>query len=286
LSVQTVGLVGLGLLGSAIAERLLAAGIRVVGYDLLEARRRELAAAGGETVESATEVVRRADVVVLSLPDSNVVAALIASLAVELRRGTLVIDTSTGDPQAAEALGAQLAERGIEYLDATVAGSSAVVRAGEAILMVGGSDAALQSARPVLDCFGRKVIHVGPCGSGSRMKLVVNLVLGLNRAVLAEGFTLAAALGLDPATTLATLQAGAAYSRVMDAKGQKMLTGDFSPQARLSQHLKDVRLMLEAAQRTGVELPLSKVHRQLLERAEALGLGELDNSAILRAFEP
>jgi 3-hydroxyisobutyrate dehydrogenase-like beta-hydroxyacid dehydrogenase len=113
---------------------------------------------------------------------------------------------------------------------------------------------------------------------------VVNLVLGLNRAALAEGLSLAAALKLDLPTTLATLQASAAYSAVMDAKGEKMLTGDFAPQARLAQHLKDVRLMLEAAGRTGIDLPLSQVHRQLLERAEALGFGELDNSAVIRAF--
>ncbi len=117
------------------------------------------------------------------------------------------------------------------------------------------------------------------------MKLVVNLVLGLNRAVLAEGLALARALELDWSTCLEVLRAGAAYSAVMDTKGEKMITGDFTPQARLSQHLKDVRLMLEAAQRTGIELPLSNVHRSLLERAAAAGLGDLDNSAVLRAFD-
>jgi 3-hydroxyisobutyrate dehydrogenase len=117
------------------------------------------------------------------------------------------------------------------------------------------------------------------------MKLVVNLVLGLNRAVLAEGLTLARHLELDLPQTLAVLKAGAAYSTVMDAKGAKMLSGDFAPQARLSQHAKDVRLILAAAGQSGVDLPLSQVHRELLERALAAGLGELDNSAIFRAFE-
>jgi 3-hydroxyisobutyrate dehydrogenase-like beta-hydroxyacid dehydrogenase len=116
------------------------------------------------------------------------------------------------------------------------------------------------------------------------MKLVVNLVLGLNRAVLAEGITLAEALALEPRQTLDILRASAAYSRVMDAKGPKMLEGDFAPQARLSQHLKDVRLILEAAQRTGAALPLSLLHRELIERACAAGLGPLDNSAIIEAF--
>ena len=100
-----------------------------------------------------------------------------------------------------------------------------------------------------------------------------------------KGLTLAAALELDLPTTLAILKAGPAYSTVMDTKGEKMLSGDFTPQARLSQHLKDVRLILAAAAQSGAKLPLSNVHRQLLEWAEAAGLGELDNSAILRAFQ-
>lgn len=282
---RSVGLVGLGLLGSALAERMQAAGMHVVGYDLSAAKRGELVDAGGESVENAAEVFRRADVVVLSLPDSHVVRSLIEGVEPALRKGLLIVDTSTGDPRATRALGAQLAERDVDYLDATVAGSSEVVRAGRAVVMVGGPAEAVARVRDILDCFAKQVFHLGPWGSGSRMKLVVNLVLGLNRAALAEGLTLAAALELDPATTLATLQASAAYSAIMDAKGHKMLTGDFAPQARLAQHLKDVRLMLAAAERTGIELPLSKVHRELLERAEALGCGELDNSAVLRAFE-
>jgi 3-hydroxyisobutyrate dehydrogenase len=286
LIVRTVGLVGLGLLGSALAHRMQAAGIGVVGYDLSAAKRGELVDAGGEAVESAAQVFRRADVVVLSLPDSHVVRSLVEAIDPQLRAGLLIVDTSTGDPLATKALGEQLAARNVEYLDATIAGSSAVVLAGQAVVMVGGAAEAFARAGEILDCFAKQVFHLGPWGSGARMKLVVNLVLGLNRAALAEGLSLAAALKLDLPTTLATLQASAAYSAVMDAKGEKMLSGDFSPQGRLAQHLKDVRLMLAAAERTGIDLPLSTVHRELLERAVALGFGDLDNSAILRAFEP
>ena len=117
------------------------------------------------------------------------------------------------------------------------------------------------------------------------MKLVTNLVLGLNRAALAEGLVFAQMLGLDPQPTLEALMVSASYSRVMDAKGVKMLSGDFNPQARLSQHLKDVRLMLAAAHANSQELPLTQAHRLLLERAEGLGCGALDNSAIIRAYE-
>jgi 3-hydroxyisobutyrate dehydrogenase-like beta-hydroxyacid dehydrogenase len=117
------------------------------------------------------------------------------------------------------------------------------------------------------------------------MKLVVNLVLGLNRAALAEGLAFARACGLDPGEALRVLRAGAAYSQVMDAKGRKMVDHDFRPQARVAQHLKDVRLILAEAERAGAAVPLSELHRQLLERVVAAGLGDADNAAVIRAFE-
>jgi 3-hydroxyisobutyrate dehydrogenase-like beta-hydroxyacid dehydrogenase len=172
----------------------------------------------------------------------------------------------------------------VRFLDATIAGSSVQVSDGQVIVMVGGSEEAFRSAHKLLASFAREVFHVGPWGSGSRMKLVVNLAIGLNRAALAEALVLAKALELNPQSALAILKASPAYSTVMDTKGPKMLSGDFTPEARLSQHLKDVRLILQAAARTGVDLPLSTTHCQLLERAEASGLGELDNAAIIRAL--
>lgn len=116
------------------------------------------------------------------------------------------------------------------------------------------------------------------------MKLVTNLVLGLNRAALAEGLAFAEAVGLDAASALSVLRDSMAYSRIMDTKGPKMVARDFAPEARLSQHLKDVRLIREAAARVGQALPLSDEHLRLLELAESLGLGGLDNSAIFEAL--
>jgi 3-hydroxyisobutyrate dehydrogenase-like beta-hydroxyacid dehydrogenase len=118
------------------------------------------------------------------------------------------------------------------------------------------------------------------------MKLVVNLVLGLNRAALAEGLALAHHCGLDPTAALEVLRAGPAYSRMMDIKGAKMLAGDFTPQARLAQHLKDVRLILKLGEASGARLPLSTLHRALLEQLAAAGYHDADNSAIIRAFWP
>jgi 3-hydroxyisobutyrate dehydrogenase-like beta-hydroxyacid dehydrogenase len=239
---------------------------------------------GGKAVDGAGDVFTKCETVLLSLPNSGVVAQVVSATGESIRPDALVIDTTTGDPQAAEAMGRQLAARGVRYLDATVAGSSEQARQGEVLVMVGGEESAFTAASAVLATFAADAFYVGPWGAGSRMKLVVNLVLGLNRAVLAEGLTLAEALGLDPQRALELLQASAAYSKVMDIKGQKMLDRDFQPQARLSQHLKDVRLILEAGGRTGAALPLSSLHRELLERAEVAGWGDADNSAVIEVF--
>jgi 3-hydroxyisobutyrate dehydrogenase-like beta-hydroxyacid dehydrogenase len=284
--VRQIGIIGLGLVGTAIAQRLLRGGTSVVGFDLADLRREGLELAGGRAVDSALAVAQACDLVVLSLPNSDVVGGVIDELQPALRAGTTIVDTTTGDPEAAAVVGARLAELSVQYLDATIVGSSAQVSDGQVVVMVGGEVEALDAARAVLETFASQTLHVGPWGAGSRMKLVVNLVLGLNRAVLAEGITLARALGVDPERALDVLRASAAYSRVMDTKGPKMLAEDFAPQARLAQHLKDVQLMLAAAERTGTDLPLSLLHRELLERVVAAGDGDLDNSAIIRAFRP
>jgi len=196
-----------------------------------------------------------------------------------------VIDTTTGDPERTAEAGRRLAAAGTRYLDAAVAGSSALARAGEVVVMAGGEADAFREAEPLFGLFARRWYHVGPWGSGARMKLVVNLVLGLNRAVLAEGLAFARRCGLDAGAALDVLASGPAYARVMDAKGRKMIDGEFSPEARLAQHLKDVRLILEAGGKVGAALPLSHLHEHLLATLAGRGLGEYDNSCVIRAFD-
>jgi 3-hydroxyisobutyrate dehydrogenase-like beta-hydroxyacid dehydrogenase len=279
-----IGVIGLGLLGSALAQRLQLQGWEVVGFDLLAERRQALADLGGEPLASPREVVQAADTVLFSLPDSHIVRDVVDTVR-ELLGGKQVIDTTTGDPQHSAALGAELASGGCSYLDATVVGSSEQARQGDVLVMVGGERMAYESSQSILRSFASQIFHVGPCGSGATAKLVVNLVLGLNRAVLAEGLSLARSAGLNVERMLEILRSGAAYSRVMDTKGRKMVSAEFAPQARLSQHLKDVRLILELGRRQGKMLPLSATHQQLLEEAERLGWGESDNSAVICAYE-
>jgi len=258
---ETIGLIGVGLLGSAIAARLSAAGYSVLGYDIVPDRRL------GAT--SAAEVANACRTIILSLPTSDVVARVLTEI--DPSPGTTVIDTTTGEPDAMAAMGAKLAKAGIDYLDTTVLGSSRVVRAGTAVVMAGGKREAFEAVAPLFRTFASRTFYLGSFGAGARMKLVANLALGLHRAVLAEALSFAGACGISPTDALEVLKAGAAYSRAMDDKGEKMLHHDFSVEARLSQHLKDVRLILAAARAKNAKTPLSQVHRQLLERLENAG---------------
>ena len=225
------------------------------------------------------------DRVVICLYTTEVVEDVLAQMSSGLRPGLIVVDTTTGDPSQTAALGQKLAAQDVQYLEAPIAASSEQTRNGEALAMVGGPTEAYESCRDLFAAIAPKSFYVGPWGSAGKVKLVNNLVLGLTRAALAEGLLFAKAIGLDVPETLAVLKEGNAYSVVMDVKGRKMVEGDFAVEAKLSQHIKDVRLILDEAAQVPVALPFSQFHLQLLEQAEAAGLGDLDNSAIIRALE-
>ncbi len=282
---QTVGLVGLGLLGTALAERFLSAGWQVIGFDVDAQRCRKLVTLGGTSLGSARDVAaQQPPLLVLCLPHSGIARQVVAEVEPLLNESTMIVDTTTGSPEVSQDLARRLSQRGIDYLDATIAGSSQQAREGDVQVMIGGRAEAVDRARDLISTFARQIYHVGDSGSGARMKLVVNHVLGLHRAVLAEALVLAEKCGLDAQMTLEVLSQGPAYSRVMDSKGPKMIRREFEPAARLSQHLKDVRLILELGARCGARLPLEQVHAELLASVEDDGYGQLDNSAILYAF--
>jgi len=279
---QNVGLIGLGLMGTALTERLLAAGYSVWVFNRTREKAAPVVARGAQWADNPLAICPR---VLISLYTTDTVEEVLGQLDGGLRPGQILIDTTTGEPAQTVRLGARLGARGVQYLDAPISGSSEQTRRGEATAIVGGSPEAFAACRDLFDCCVHKTLYAGPCGSGSRMKLVSNLVLGLNRAALAEGLVFARALGIDAGAALQVLLDSMAYSRIMDTKGRKMVDGDFRTQARLSQHLKDIRLILQAAAAAGQELPLTETHRQLLEAAESAGFGDADNSAIIRAFD-
>lgn len=264
---SAIGIIGMGLMGSALMKMTSANR----GWDVDASR--------CVNVAVADDVFGHCDIVFLCLPNSDIVRSVLRDA--KLRSGQIIIDTSTGDPREMTALGAELAAQGVHYLDATVSGSSAQLLQRDVLVMVGGDAAVFDRCRDLFAKFSREAVHVGPCGSGAKLKLVTNLVLGLNRAALAEGLAFAQQLDLDLTQTLDVMRRSMAYSRIMDTKGEKMVAQDFTPQAKLSQHLKDVRLMLAAS---SIQLPLSETHRDLLEKAVALGFSDADNSAVIKAI--
>ncbi len=274
-------MIGLGLMGTALTERLLEYGYGVAVWNRTREKSAPLVARGARWSDNPLAECRR---VIVSLYTSEVVAGVLGRMEAGLQPGQIIVDTTTGEPGETARLGQWLGARGVRYLDAPISGSSEQTRRGEATVIVGGEREAFDQCADLWRVLGRNVFYVGPCGSAARMKLISNLVLGLNRAVLAEGLAFAEALGVPPAAALEVLQGSNAYSRAMDVKGRKLVERDYTVQARLSQHRKDVRLMLEAAAAAGLRLPLTETHEGLLERAEAAGLGDLDNSAILEVL--
>ena len=275
-----VGLIGAGLLGSALAERFSGAGFRVRAFDTSPERMAELAAMGVEQAATARETAAFGEIVVLCLPDSRIASAVLSDVAGSLSEDAIVVDTTTGEPAQMEEMGRRVKH----YLDATIAGSSQQVRQCEAIAMVGGSAEDYEQCGALFSAISSRSFHVGEHGAGARMKLVVNLVLGLNRAALAEGLVFAESMGIDLRMALDVLRSGPANSVALERKGEKMLHRDWTPEARLRQHHKDVRLILAEAERNGLALPLSTVHDKLLSAAEDAGFADADNSAVLEAF--
>jgi len=281
-----VGLVGLGLVGRAIARRLATAGIPALGFDVREEARADLARHGTAIAASPAEIAAQCPLVLLAVFDSQDVLAVVEGPDGLASPGTTVrtiVDCSTGTPQVLEHLARRLATRGIGFVEAPLSGSSEQIARGEATLLLGGEAQDIESCAAVLDALAPQRIHVGPAGFGAKAKLATNLVLGLNRAVLAEGMVFAERLGIAPELYLSLVLATPARSAAAESKGAMMVKEDFGrPQSRIRQHLKDVELMLERAGAAGQQLTLSEVHAALMRAAIAAGDGELDNAAIVR----
>ena len=283
-----IGLIGFGLVGSAMAERLTANGFSVVGFDIEKTKCEQLEQLGGQAVDNPAQVAGQADRIILSLPDSDAVVQVVegpGGIWDAKTNPKYIIDTTTGDSDITAELARRLAGQGVYLLDAPFSGSSGQVRDKEVVFMVGGEKAAFEKCMDIFDALGTKTFYLGVSGNGLRAKLAGNLILGLNRLALAEGLVFAAKLGLEPKAFLEMLKVTPAYSAAMDIKGQKMLEGDFTPQAKLRQHHKDVSIILKYAEKLKQELPLSKVHLEILEKAITAGDGELDNSAVIREIQ-
>ncbi len=279
-----VAIVGLGLMGEVYAKRLLDAGIPVVGFDIDPARRARLNEIGGRAVNSIAELAAPARCIIIAVFNTDQVADVIENhLLPALGDGSnkIVLCMSTCDPDQVAALAARVMPRGIRYLDVPVSGTSEQVRRGNGVALIGGDSAIAGEVTDVFDALFARRFHVGKIGDGARAKLAVNLILGLNRLALAEGLVFAERLGLDPAAFLEVARGSASYSQVMETKGPKMVSGDFSPEGRAKQTLKDVQLMLGQAAGVGQKLAMLEVHAAVLEACVRAGEADLDNSVII-----
>jgi len=278
-ALKSIGLIGLGLMGEVYASRLIAAGFDVIGFDLDAARNERLRQIGGR-VGSLADVARNGNPIVVAVFSTDQVEDVVERALLPAAAGKIVICTSTCDPDQLAALGARI-EKQLRFLEAPVSGTSAQVRHGDGVGLIGGDAQVAEAAAPILDVLFPKRFHMGKIGDGGRAKLAVNLILGLNRLALAEGLVFAARLGLDEAAFLDVARSSAAASQVMDTKGPKMVTGDFAPEGRVRQTLKDARLMIAQARKIGQELPLLAVHAAVLEACLRHGEGERDNSIVI-----
>lgn len=279
-----MAVIGLGLMGSRMSAHLLAAGYEVRGYDPDPERATEFEGRGGVVVGSPAEAMQGSWAALLSLPTSDVSREVCLGedgIAGSGVAPLFVYDTTTGRPGDALEIAAALDEVGVVYSDTTVSGNSEVAEKGELVVMLGGSEGAYLAGRPIFEAIGRSHHYVGPVGSASRMKLIVNHALTVHRMALAESLVVAELAGMDLDTALDVLKDSLAYSKAMDVWGDRMVAGDHEhPYARLRQSHKDARLIVEHGLELGATMDLAQVAREALAEGEKSGLADMDNSSV------
>ncbi|HYC47810.1 MAG TPA: NAD(P)-dependent oxidoreductase [Burkholderiales bacterium] len=285
---QAVGVVGLGFIGAALAERLMNAGYEVHGFDVDASRVDALTRNGLKPARSALEIGRACNPVVVAVYDTPQVVEVVEGPhgLVEAAEGDrlIVVCATTCEPEPVALLARRASKVGISLIEFPLTGNSAQVRLGEALALVAGEPQAIADAKPVLDALCPARFEIGGAGDAARAKLAMTLVLQLNRCALAEGLVFAARMGLDLNAFLRVLAASPAHSNVMEAKGQKMIQGDYTPASHIAQTLRDAHLILEEARRAGQPLPLMEINTALLSATVELGGGERDSSAVIEAI--
>ncbi len=283
----SVGFIGLGAMG-----RPMAANVAAAGYDLTVWRRDAstplaLEAPGVTEAASPGELAAACSVVVLCVSDGPDVLNVLfgpGGLAEGLAPQSLVIDCSTTAPAVAEDAAARLSTRGVGFVDAPVTGGTEGAQRGTLTMLVGGADADVRAAEPVLATMGSRIVHLGPVGAGQRAKAVNQVILAGTYLAVAEGVVLALRTGLEPAAVVDALGTGAAGSWVLANRAQRMIDDDYPLGFRLALHRKDLRIALELAARAGASLPVAALAAALEDGLIAQGYGDDDNAALARAI--
>jgi len=282
-----VGFIGLGIMGRPIAGHLLTAGHRL--FILRKsAAAEEMIAGGAVACASPKEVAERSEVVILMVPDTpQVEDVLFGELGVSrgVSAGDLVIDMSSISPLATKEFAAKLRMTGVAYLDAPVSGGEVGAKAATLTIMVGGPSDAFARAKPLFDCMGKNITHIGPNGDGQTAKVANQMIVALTIAAVGEALLFASKAGADPAKVREALLGGFATSRVLDVHGKRMLERTFNPGFRITLHHKDLALALASADALDLPLPLTALCQQMFNAACAAGEGALDHSALVRSLE-
>ncbi|UYN89829.1 MAG: NAD-binding protein [Anaerolineales bacterium] len=284
----TLGFIGLGLMGKPMAAHLLKAGFPLWVHNRSQAAVDELVAQGAHKAASVAEVAQHASIILTCLPDSPDVEAAVlgpAGILEGAQPGLIVIDHSTIKPATARHLAAALAERGMHFLDAPVSGGQVGAQNGTLTTMVGGDAAALETARPALEAFSKAITHIGGPGAGQVAKCCNQMMVAAQMAAMAELLILARKADVDPQKVVAAIRGGAAQCWALDNKPQLLFEGNRQPGFKAYMQVKDMGIVMDTARELGMPLPATAANTQLFNAMMALGMQDLDNSAIVGVME-
>ena len=283
-----VGLIGLGLMGKPMGMNLLKAGFPLTVWNRTASRADELVAARAKLAQSPRELAANSELVLSIVSDPPALEEVLwgqNGAMLGFQRGSTYIDSSTVSPTLARKVATACRERGVRFLDAPVTGGDWGAKKGELVFMVGGDAATLTDAEPVLRVLGKKWFHLGPNGAGQTIKLAMNLILALQVDALAEALALVTAAGLQGEKLVEVMQSSMARSGVLDIKSQNLLKGDYTPSFPLRLMHKDMRLALELAQQTHVELPATKAAFKTYSAVKEVAKEDLDYSAVMKFWK-
>ena len=286
---ERVGFVGLGLMGMPMARNLAGAGYELVLYNRTSEKAAQLAREGGARVANGPrEVAEESDVTITMLPGPPEVEKIVAGkegLLEGAREGSLLVDMSTSSPVLAQRLAEMARERGVGMLDAPVSGADVGAEEGTLSIMVGGEDDDFGRAKPLLEVMGKKVVHVGPPGTGQVVKACNQIVVALTIEAVSEALVLGSKAGVNPGKILDVLSGGLAANKVMEVKREKLLSHDFEPGGKVEFHRKDLVIALETGREYEVALPVTSLVDQMFGALIAAGRGGWDHSALLTLLE-
>lgn len=288
LSGTTIGFIGLGLMGRPMALNLHRADARLIVYNRSRGVVEELAALGMEPAASPGEVGERAGMVILMLSDTPAVEQVLfgdKGLIEGLKPDSLVIDMGTTAVLPTRDFGRRIIAAGSDYVDAPVSGGQLGAQQATLTIMAGGSEAAMARARPILEVLGSRLTHVGDLGAGQVAKAANQIIVGLTIGAVAEAFALARQSGVNPAKVREALMGGFASSRILELHGERMIQGRFEPGAKVTTQYKDLTQALELATALGLELPATRLSRDLYQKLIDQGGGGLDHSALIQVLE-